>query len=216
MNRRMTQFPRWVQVSASLVIGLFIVLHLKYPSLPIDGITMGLLAFLFVVWFLPYVESFKMPGGVEVKIRDIVGRAEQSLASAKLPAATSGASLAPHKHEVFVGDSIYRELVEQNPNLALAGLRIEIEKRLKQIMRNRKLFVGSRPSISNMIAALRERGTVDPRLASTLSDVVAIGNHAAHGELVDSQTANRGLDIGERLLVVLGDIIELDNMARNA
>ena len=65
MSKQFNEFaiPLWLQIAASLILAVFIFLHLRYPHLVIDNIVVALLILLLVVWIFPYVKSFTLPGG---------------------------------------------------------------------------------------------------------------------------------------------------------
>ncbi|MGH7935768.1 MAG: DUF4145 domain-containing protein, partial [Chthoniobacterales bacterium] len=104
--------------------------------------------------------------------------------------------------------SLMEQLLEQDPKLALVGLRIEIEKRLAILGKKRNIFFPKPTAISKMIRVLQERGTLDSELAASLSDIVGIGNRAIHGAQVDSNVAKRALGVGRELLSALDNLVE--------
>ena len=75
--------PRWAQVTASCAVVVMILLHVIFPMLAIDSITISLLVLLLVVWFFPWVKTFKFPGG-EIQMRD-VEKAQRSFDKINLP-----------------------------------------------------------------------------------------------------------------------------------
>ncbi len=88
-----------------------------------------------------------------------------------------------------------------DPNLALVGFRIEIEKRLRELARNK----GLDPSLtlSAILRELRRRALLPWRVGSALSDLIALGNQAAHGVAVEPQTAAWVFEEGPEVLAAL-------------
>jgi len=201
--------PRWAQVTASCVIVIIIFVHVIYPKLAIDSITISLLVLLIVVWFFPWVKAFKFPGG-EIQMRD-VEKAQESLAKVDLPRRPQP----PTNLTITAIDgvelgklSLRDQLLEGDPNLALASLRIEIERRLRELATKRGIFVQKIAGVTQVIQALRERGDLDPKLASSLLEIIALCNRAVHGAKVDTEVARSTVALGEELLSVLNNLIQ--------
>jgi hypothetical protein len=204
-TKKLIAIPLWVQITASLIFATFIYLHLRYPHLLIDNTVVALLILLLVVWVFPYVKSFTLPGGAGATFRETVEDAEKSLAKANLPVGLKGPLLEQEQ----------RSTSEQDPNLVLAGMRIEIEKLLKEIGKHQSLLFPRGFGIARMIAALRQRGALDSELASALSDLVSLANQAVHGAQIQPDVARRAIDVGETIITALQDKVDLHKMANN-
>ena len=95
------------------------------------------------------------------------------------------------------------ELVaDEDPALALAGLRIAIEKRLVHLARLNNLEI-SRAGVGRLLHMLGERGLLTDEERSVLADMVGLLNSAVHGVEVDPHLADWALNTGRRLLVAL-------------
>ena len=121
---------RWI-LSAIAIVGITV--HLKWPSVGIDGVTLVLLGVLVVPWIGPAFKSLEFPGGWKVEFHDLQ-KAGQDIADAGLRATGPQAAVAP--------EYAFQSIASSDPNLALAGLRIEIEKRLVKLAQSRGLEVG--------------------------------------------------------------------------
>src|SRR5260370_23122989 len=204
-SEKLIAIPLWVQIAAFLIVVMFIFLHLRYPHLLIDNTVLTLLILLLVVWVFPYLKSFTLPGGAGATFRETVEDAEKSLAKANLPVGPKGPRLTQEQPTS----------TEQDPNLALAAMRIEIEKLLKEIGQHQSLLFPRGLGIARMIAALRQRGALDPELASALSDLVSLSNQAIHGTQIQPDVARRAIDVGETIIAALQDKVDLHKMANN-
>ena len=98
----------------------FIVGHLIWPALTVDAVTLGLIAIAVLPWLSSLIESVELPGGFKIKLQNL--QAAASKVTGGVPA-TEGAK----------PTASYLRLKEDDPNLALAGLRIEIETRLRAL-----------------------------------------------------------------------------------
>ena len=58
-----------------------------------------------------------------------------------------------------------------------------------------------------MLRELRRRELLPPRVDSSLNDLIALGNRAAHGVAVDSQTAKWVFEEGPGVLAALDRIL---------
>jgi hypothetical protein len=118
---------RIIVTAGSLLLALG---HVILPSVKVDTATLALLALAVVPWLAPLIQSVELPGGIKVEMRDL-REAERKAGAAGLLADQAG----PSKQYVFA------EIAERDPNLALAGLRIEIERRLKHLGESQGLDV---------------------------------------------------------------------------
>ena len=132
---------------AITVAALIIVLiHVRWPRLAIDAITLTLLVIALIPWLRPIFKSPEFPGGWKVEYQDLqkaAVRAEQAGLLASLPAAPAQPQFS------------FQRVAETDPNLALAGLRIEIEKRLVALAEKRGINVRGR-GIAQLLRALTE------------------------------------------------------------
>src|SRR6266851_1575018 len=204
--------PRWAQVTVASAILLIICIHLIYPKLAIDSITVSLLVLLLAVWFLPWVKALKIPGGTEIQMREVV-KVEESLSKIDLarrpqpPTNLANAAM----EGVDVDRTPLRELLlEQDPNLALAGLRIEIEKHVRDLARKRGILVRRDNDLLALSRALRRIGILDTKVESSLSEIVGLCNRAVHGAQVGATVARRTIAIGEELLSILESLAQFD------
>src|SRR5437867_8359216 len=100
--------------------------HAIWPDLKVDATTIALVVIAMLPWLGLIFESISFPGGGGVKYRDLVRVEREAVAVGLLEPAP-----AP--------EALYAAIVHEDPNLALAGLRIEIEKRLRAIARAREI-----------------------------------------------------------------------------
>src|SRR5712691_13469752 len=111
---------RQVVTLGALAIAL---VHLLWPTLAIDAITLALLVIALLPWLAPIFKSLEFPGGWKVEFQDLQKAAER---------AEKAGLLAPQP-ELPSAEFTFQQVAESDPNLALAGLRIEIEKRLASL-----------------------------------------------------------------------------------
>lgn len=95
--------------------------------------------------------------------------------------------------------SYYKNLIEQDPNIALAGLRMEIETMLKNLAKGFKIDINNRDSAGIITHKLRQKAAVTSQQAKLLNYVIELCNAAVHGFKVSSSQAEEILEIAEVL-----------------
>lgn len=184
---------RSLQYCVTLGALLVATAHLIWPILTIDGITVTLLFIALVPWLAPLFKSLELPGGWKVEFQDFE-RAKKEADRAGLLARVN--VVHPQKKYSF------QNVAGEDPKLALAGLRIEIEGRLVEIaesngLETRKLGVGG------LLRVLGEKKLLSQEQLSVLADMVGLLNSAVHGGDIDMRAADWALDVGPRLLETL-------------
>jgi hypothetical protein len=161
-----------------------------WPNLTIDLVTMTLLLIAVLPWLAPLFKSVELPGGVKVQFQDLQN-AEESIAKAGL--------LAPAKPQDKDAVYSFQLVADKDPNLALAGLRIEIEKVLSEIAEPLGLK-SHRYSIRGLLRELSERQVLTQQERSVLENLLELLNHAVHGGEITREAAGWAMDVGPRLL----------------
>jgi hypothetical protein len=168
---------RYIPHTISITALLIALGHVIWPNVKIDAVTLTLIAIAVLPWLGSVFKSIELPGGLKVEYQD--------LEKAQENAEKVGLLSAPEKKE----EAAYLTAVAaQDPNLALAGLRIEIERRLRQIA-NRQGIDGERYGVGQLLRVLRSRGAISQQEDSVLSDLIGLLNRAVHGADVDARGA---------------------------
>jgi hypothetical protein len=183
----------------SLVALLVAMGHILLPSVKIDVITLALLLIAVLPWLGFIFKSVELPGGLKVEYPDLEKLREDAAKAGLLSVPTSKVEKPP-----------YLTLAQQDPNLALAGLRIEIERRLREIAKGRGLQ-GERLGIGQLLQLLRKNEAISGPEDSVLSDLIGLLNNAVHGAEVDSRAVQWAIDVGPPLLSALDERISTGN-----
>jgi len=72
-----------LSIGITLAALALIVVRLLRPDLTIDAVTLGLLIIAGLPWLAPYVRSVKLPGGLEVVLKDLEDKAKEASDAAK-------------------------------------------------------------------------------------------------------------------------------------
>lgn len=172
-------------------------IHIIWPELKIDTITLTLLLVAVVPWLAQVFKSLEFPGGWKIEF-------QQELQKAKMRADEVGLLSGKIKSETPYSFQI---VADEDPNLALAGLRIEIEKRLSQIAESYQID-SSRSSAGRLLIILGQKNLLSHQEQSVLSDMMGLLNRAVHGIKIDSRAADWAMDVGPRLLASLDEKIK--------
>jgi hypothetical protein len=174
---------------------LLLFARMVWPELKVDSITLGLLIVAVIPWMTSLIESARFPGGWEIKFRDL------SQAGEKI---TSAAGVAkPTALPDFLA------VVESDPNLALVGLRIEIEKRLRILAA--QLNIADQLPLTRLFGELYQKGLLAESVFGALQEIVRAGTKAAHGASVEPSVRDWALNTGPEILGVLDGLLVKDN-----
>ena len=180
-----------LKVAITLLAISGLVLRIAFPNLRIDAVSLGLLAIAILPWLSPLIKSAELPGGLKIEFQDVKAAAERVAAGE--PAAASAS--------LQITEPSYLAIAEADPRLALVGLRIEIEKRLRTLAEQVGAVKG-RP-LTQLIRDLQERGVISPESIGGLLDLIKLGNQAAHGVPMESDAAYSAVEYGPRVLGIL-------------
>ena len=197
-------FPRrlkYLSALVTLLCGFLIIMHAVYPQYAIDTTTIALIIILIFPWILPYIKKIKFPGG-ELTFRDELPRLERAFEKSKIFRVSA---LAPSPEPLRLS------LLRADPNLALASLRIEIERRLREIARKRNLRVADeRVSLRRVLNTLHSEKVIASSEYKTLNLIIDVCNKAVHAEKVDMAAASQIVNIGESALLYLDSLMKLN------
>lgn len=179
-----------IRIGISVISVLIIVLHISFPDLDIDGVTLGLVILAVIPWLAPIFKSLEFPGGWKVEFQDLI-KVQNDADKAGL--------LSPISEQEAMPEYSFQVIAEDDPNLALAGLRIEIEKRLQSIAASQHIRINTR-GVGGLMRKLYETGTLSQSEYDVLADMIGLLNAAVHGAEVDKRAVNWAMETGSRLL----------------
>jgi hypothetical protein len=91
--------------------------------------------------------------------------------------------------------SYYRALAEQDPNLALAGLRMEVETMARNLAVGFSVTLGARDSAGSLLRRLLQAGAVTSQQAELGETILNLCNQALHGTRVSLTEAEAVIDV---------------------
>ena len=196
MNSAIAQ---WV---ITLVIIAAAVAHVLVPSVTIDRVAITLLAMMCVPWAGHLFSTLEIPGLLKIKGKVLEKISDPFVESGLLR--DSGAPR-PKRRHVYAFEAV----AGGDRNMVLAGLRIELEGRLRKIAQSRGLG-GESKTLRGVIGDLAHRDIVRRDDAKAIAELLTLLNRAVHGAAVDRAALEWALDVGPTLLDALeehlGDI----------
>jgi hypothetical protein len=167
-------------------------IHLLFPSLAIDGTTAFLVAIAALPWLGHLFKSVELPGGVKVEYHDLK-QVEQQVRESGLLA---------QQPVLFEERPAYIRVAQEDPNLALAGLRIELEKELVALASRHNLAI-EKPSVYRLANILAKKEILPAGAYAAISDLIQLLNKAVHGATVEQPALEWALEVGPELLNAL-------------
>lgn len=92
-----------------------------------------------------------------------------------------------------------RDLAKSDPIIALAKIRIELEKTLKKLI-EMAAIENDRATLGNTVKALARHEMISSQTANSLLRVISICNRAIHGEAISDADTSTIVELGIRLL----------------
>ena len=182
-----------IQFVISGVALVLVAIHLVWPSLKVDAITVTLVILAGVPWLAPLVSSAKFPGGWEVTFRDVADAGAKidgpKRVDGATPPSTIQLDLAP----------------DQDANLALVRVRIELERRLRELAGQHGVL--KLRSLHKLVRDLAAKGVLSPAAASGLTELIHAGNRAAHGAAVEPAVADWAREFAPGVLAELDAVL---------
>ncbi len=197
------------KIAISTICVILAAAHLIWPDVKVDMVTLVLLVVAILPWLAAVIRSVELPGGFKIELQDVKAATE------KVTGGKTAAAGQPDKPPVGGDIQYLREIASSDPNLALVGLRIEIERRLSQLA-ERAQIPSARRSAGAMLRDLMAREQIDRQTAAGLGELIALGNQAAHGAEVSPNAAAWALDTGPLILEVLDRLIDQRSNDRDA
>jgi hypothetical protein len=165
---------------------------LKWDRVRVDGVALALLGLLLVIPLADLIRKIKV-GEFEAEIGKAEVAKAQAKAAAELPSAPEARRTASEEQ--------IKQLVREDPRLALAKVRIDLEEALRRLYTR---TVESEPdwrrlAIGRMVDSLSRREVLSSQIAGVLRDVIGLANRAVHGEYVEPSAAHDLAVLGVRL-----------------
>lgn len=183
----------WIAFGFALV--LLVDHSFKIANLTVDSTSILLLVVMLISPFIAAIKKIKF-GDFEAEIdideiRKIKSEAENTL--------SQNQEEREDQPEIYATSSAIKELADTDPVIALAKIRIELEKVLGQLARFNSIKI-SGFSLGALVNNLTNQEIVSRDLGKALREVIAVCNRAIHGESITEEGARTIVDVGVELL----------------
>jgi len=202
----------WIKIFVSCGGLLILLVRLIWPTIKIDAISLGLIIVAILPWLSSLIESAEFPGGWKIKFRDIqqagakiTSGEDTSSTTTTTTTSTTTTTLPPEALEEKRKSS-FLDVMDHDPNLAIVGIRIEIEKRIRELAEIEGLRLNQ--PLWRLLRELQSRGVLNQMVFTGLQEIVMAGNQAAHGARVEPSIYDWAFTYGPEILLILDRIIE--------
>lgn len=163
--------------------------HILFPGLAIDAIALVLIVIAVIPWLAPLFKSLQFPGGWKIEFQELQ----------KVAAKADDAGLLSRSEATAPSEYAFLSVADRDPNLALAGLRIELEKRLVQLAERNQIGTAMQ-GMGRLLRELSKRQVLNEDEESVLSDLLQLLNAAVHGASVDPRATEWAMEVGPQLI----------------
>lgn len=180
-----------LKILASLVFAVLALAHLFCPVITVDPITIGLLCLAFLPWVMPYLKSFKC-FGAEIALNNDLQKIESDVEEVGMLNVTS--------IKIDQEKPFYEQIAHHDPILALAGYRIELERKIIELCTSKGLKPERALGLYHRTQWLIKQDIIGAKEANILLDVIGVLNKSVHGGDVSVLDANRALALSASVL----------------
>ena len=200
--------PNRIRWSISILSIAALIAHILWPLVTLDLASLVLILVALIPWLAPVIKSIELPGGFKIEVQDLKAATEKILGSDAEPIQADSTNIPAFflRSSETASVATLRHLAEEDPNLALVGFRIEIERRLNALAAKHELVTHEK-SAGQLLRVLQGKYLIPPTMASGLADLIALGNQAAHGAKVSESAARWVLDTAPKVFNELDQLI---------
>lgn len=155
----------------------------------LSPIAAGALALAIVPWVLGIIERINAPGGFEIVFAKVEGQLDASQTT-------------PDQEDI----DAFKYFEGSDPNLAIAMLRVQIERRLRQIAEDVMLSPDPRGrprTLRTLSEELARLGAIPDEATVLLRDLMPVMNEAVHGVELQSNATEFAQSYGPKILSIL-------------
>lgn len=180
----------WFKNRTNVALSAFCILVAIFDTFwkNLSTVAAAALAFALVPWVLHFFEKIQGPGGFEF----VLAKAESKLdASPEIPSEEDIAA--------------FKYFESSDPNLAIGMLRIQIERRLREIAEDVGIDANARRmTLGRLMGELSKQGAVSRDAVRLLTDLLPAMNEAVHGAPLQRDAVDFALNYGPKILAMLG------------
>lgn len=192
MKKQILKHLWWVTFILSLI--LLGVHSFNLITVQVDSTSILLLIIILISPFVTTIKKIKY-GDFEAEI--------DSKEIQKIKSDVESINLQPAEEEsrpeIYIATDAIRELAVSDPVIALAKIRIELEKVLGRLARVTSIDIKKAP-LGKLVNILINHEVISQQVGKSLSEVISICNRAIHGEYISEENTNTIVEIGIELI----------------
>lgn len=181
----------WSSYKFKLALSIFCITVALFDTFweKLSPIAAGALALAIVPWVLGIIERINAPGGFEIVF-------------AKIESQLDASKTTPDVEDI----DAFKYFEGNDPNLAIAMLRVQIERRLRQIAE--EVMLAPNPSgrprtLRSLSDELARLGAIPDEATVLLRDLMPVMNEAVHGVELQSSASEFAQSYGPKILSML-------------
>lgn len=194
MKKQILKHIWWVTFILSLV--LLAVHSLNLITIKVDSTSILLLIIMLISPFVTTIKKIKY-GDFEAEIDPKEIQKIKSDVEKNVNVKPSEEESQP---ESFTVASAIKELAVTDPVIALAKIRIELEKILNRLARSTSIETKRTIPLGRLVNILVNHEVISQQIGKSLSEVISICNRAIHGEYISEENTNTIIDISIELI----------------
>jgi hypothetical protein len=193
----------FITVSAIIVAGI----HLFWPAITIDAITITLLVIAIIPWLQPFIKSFELPGGLKIEYQDVQKISQKAERSGLLNPEPKGSGGGISPYYAF-------QRKNEDPVLIFSSLLLDLENQLRSLL---DAYPGSggyheNDNIYNLLISLKLHNVLTASEVDTLKDVINILYSGIHGAKIDESIITWATDVVPTIISSLVDKMSIPKM----
>lgn len=184
---------RKIQILITLIaIGIAIV-HILWPSLKIDAVTLTLIIIAVVPWLAPLFKSVELPTGFKLEFREELESVEKK---------AEAVGLIDNKVPIDPNKYTFLKTADSDPELTLTYLRSELIKSLIGLARQEDVIIKYRAKghVTSLVQDLYQKRVILSEERDVLFDIFRIVNGIIYGEKIENCLMQRAINIGSQIL----------------
>jgi hypothetical protein len=159
----------------------------------LSAVALGLIVVALSPWLIKFMKTLELPGGIKMEFRDQLERITER---------AKEAGLLDEVEPLAEKRTAYEAIYNDDPTLALASLRIELERRIRDLGKLAGVEQRRGPVVQN-VKLLRDTGALHADEAGAIEDLMPLLNKAVHSEEYSREAAGWAMQVGPELLAAL-------------
>lgn len=190
-----------IQIIISFIFLIILWVHIFYPKVEIDLVTMLLLILVWLPWASPLLKSLELTWVWKIEFQDIKSIVDTTKELSK-NIDNSNRNKDANNH--------FKSLYESDPLLAFASIRIELEQKLKKLWE--KYNIDNHRGIRFIVNDLSKNWILSDKEKKLYHDILPILNLAIHGEQFDMEASKWLIETAPEILKYLDQKFIINNM----